>query len=84
MSIAAPGGTDDLGGGILSTVTSSRYEEFPGTSMASPIVAGAAALIKAENPNLLPRDIEKIITDGATKYKELSASLALVCKMEII
>ena len=75
VSIAAPGGTDDLGGGILSTVTSSRYEEFPGTSMASPIVAGAAALIKAENPNLLPRDIEKIITDSATKYKELGASV---------
>ena len=41
--------------------------------MASPIVAGAAALVKAVNPNLQPRDIENILSDSSDKYRELSA-----------
>ena len=73
VTIAAPGGSDGFGAGILSTVPTSSYKEMPGTSMASPIVAGAAALIKAENPNLTPADIESIITDSADKYREMSS-----------
>ena len=38
--------------------------------MASPIVAGAAALIKAENKDLSPADIEDILTGSADKYRE--------------
>jgi hypothetical protein len=41
--------------------------------MASPIVAGAAALIKAENPNFTPADIEAILTDSANKYRDMSS-----------
>lgn len=73
VTIAAPGGSSDLGAGILSTVPLASYEEMPGTSMASPIVAGAAALIKAENPNFTPADIESIITDSADKYRDMSS-----------
>ena len=73
VTIAAPGGSHDLGAGILSTVPRDMYEGMPGTSMASPIVAGAAALIKAENPNFTPADIESIITDSADKYREMSS-----------
>ena len=40
--------------------------------MASPIVAGAAALIKAVNPRLRPNDVENILTNSADKYRELS------------
>ena len=75
VTIAAPGGNLEVGGGILSTVTSNRYEEYPGTSMASPIVAGAAALIKAENPKFTPADIETILTNSATKHKTLNKNI---------
>ena len=72
VTIAAPGGDidEDEGAGILSTVPSSRYEASDGTSMASPVVAGAAALVKAENPSLSPQEIEDVLTISADKYKE--------------
>ena len=73
VTIAAPGGSNDEGTGILSTVPTGRYEGMPGTSMASPIVAGAAALIKAENPSFTPADIESIITNSADKYRDMSS-----------
>ena len=37
------------------------YKYVNGTSMASPLVAGIAALIKSENPNLKPREIKNYI-----------------------
>ena len=75
VTIAAPGGDSDetKGAGILSTVANSAYDDLSGTSMASPIVAGAAALIKAENQKFTPADIEDILTKSATKYRELNA-----------
>ena len=75
VTIAAPGGNSDgiAGSGILSTVTNSAYDDLSGTSMASPVVAGAAALIKAENENFTPADIEDILTQSAIKYREMNA-----------
>jgi len=72
VTIAAPGGNADgsVVGEIISTIPYSDYYGLSGTSMASPIVAGAAALIKAENKNLSPADIEDILTSSADKYRE--------------
>lgn len=72
ITIAAPGGESEISG-IYSTLPGSTYGPKSGTSMASPIVAGAAALIKAENQNFTPADIENILSRSAYKSRELSS-----------
>lgn len=54
------------GVGILSTTPNNTYSSFNGTSMATPHVAGVAALIESANPNLKPIDVENILTRTAT------------------
>ncbi|PGS49630.1 S8 family serine peptidase [Bacillus sp. AFS041924] len=41
------------------------YDNLSGTSMASPNVAGVAALLKQENPNLTPAQIKEILMNTA-------------------
>ncbi|EKQ50173.1 MULTISPECIES: S8 family peptidase [unclassified Clostridium] len=50
---------------ILSTVPGG-YEAWDGTSMAAPVVTGIAAMVKAEDPNLSPSQIEEVL-DSTTK-----------------
>src|SRR5689334_956195 len=59
VDLAAPGNN------ILSTTPANTYSFFSGTSMSSPQVAGAAALIWAQNPNLTVQQIKNILlTNG--------------------
>jgi subtilisin family serine protease len=51
IDISAPGVC------VLSTFRDSGYETFSGTSMSSPLVAGAAALYVATNPGSAPADV---------------------------
>lgn len=53
VDIAAPGAN------ILSTVPGSAYAEFGGTSMATPVVAGAAAILRSKEPSLTPPQIRE-------------------------
>ena len=53
VAVAAPG-VD-----ILSTWLGNSYEEKSGTSMATPVVAGVAALIVAENPRISVDQLKK-------------------------
>ncbi len=52
---------------INSTVPGSKYEEFDGTSMASPVVAGLAALILSYYPELSPVQLKDIIVQSVSK-----------------
>lgn len=52
---------------IYSTVPGSKYEEKQGTSMASPAVAGLAALLKSYFPNLSAKQIKNIILESTVK-----------------
>ena len=51
IDVSAPGS------GIYSTLYNNSYASFDGTSMASPIAAGAAALVKSVFPNYTPTQI---------------------------
>jgi subtilisin family serine protease len=58
VHLAAPGV------GILSTVLGG-YDSYDGTSMASPHVAGVAALVKSAYPDLHAQDLKDAILNGA-------------------
>jgi subtilisin family serine protease len=53
---------------IYSTVPGSKYEPNSGTSMASPVVAGVAALLLSYYPGLTPAQVKQIILDSARRY----------------
>jgi subtilisin family serine protease len=66
--------TVDLGApgvSILSTIPNNRYGSKSGTSMASPHVAGAAALVLAENPNLSVTELKKTLLDNTDSITSL-------------
>lgn len=57
--IAAPGVN------IYSTWLSGGYQTLSGTSMATPMVSGAVALIMSENPSLTPNQIRSVLFSTA-------------------
>lgn len=61
--ISAPGNN------IMSTVPGNKYEIMSGTSMATPVVTGIAALVKIANPKLTPAQIANILYATAGKKK---------------
>ena len=54
------------GMGIYSTTPGGQYETLSGTSMAAPVVAGVAAVLKSYFPKLTYSDIKRIIEQSAT------------------
>lgn len=59
VDVVAPG--ED----ILSTISNNRYEAWPGTSMASPHVAGVAAMLYSLDPTLTGPEVKRIIVETA-------------------
>ncbi len=53
---------------IYSTVPDNEYKNEQGTSMASPMVAGAAALLRSYYPDLTAKQVKEIIMDSVTPW----------------
>ncbi len=52
---------------IYSTTADNLYDSYPGTSMASPMVAGVAALLRSYYPELSAKQVKEIIMDSSIK-----------------
>ncbi len=71
------------GSEIYSTVPDGKYEYLQGTSMASPVVAGASAVLLAYMPNLKPEQIiESLVkttnTSANNGFENLSRSAGVI------
>lgn len=64
--IAAPGAD------ILSTIPGGGYDSYSGTSMASPFVAGAAALVAAEHPDIKVEELRAVLIESAEPVTDLA------------
>ena len=65
--LVAPGGDDNNSTGIISTVGSANNTEgMGGTSMAAPVVSGAAAFLWGVYPNLSAANVADILLETAT------------------
>ncbi len=51
---------------IYSTIPDNKYENLQGTSMASPVVAGVAALLRSQFPKLTAKQVKSILMDSVT------------------
>jgi subtilisin family serine protease len=63
------------GAEIYNTVPDDKYKELQGTSMASPMVAGVAALIKGYYPVLTMEEVRQIILDSADDFADTDQKL---------
>ena len=70
VHVAAPGAE------ILSTWLGGQYEEHSGTSMATPVVAGVAALVLSVEPNLSVAELRQRLIDSVDKLDALQGKVA--------
>lgn len=84
VHVAAPGG-DLITGDLYSTglgycfgpcsSNNKPYVGMSGTSMATPVVAGLAAVIKSANGSLTPKQIKDIIMQSGDKHESLTGNV---------
>lgn len=55
---------------IYSTTPFNEYENLQGTSMASPVVAGIAAVIRSYFPDLTAKQVKQVIMDSVVRKKQ--------------
>lgn len=61
---------------ILSTWLDHDFRDLSGTSMATPVVAGVAALVLAKNPDMSVADLRKRLLSSADKLPALKGKVA--------
>ncbi|MGR3981339.1 S8 family serine peptidase [Pseudoalteromonas sp. 1181_04] len=66
VDLAAPGSA------ILSTVPGNGYATYSGTSMATPHVAGVAALVLSLNPDLSTSELKQLLMDSGDDNAQLA------------
>jgi len=54
---------------IYSTIPEDNYKASSGTSMASPVVAGVAALLRSYFPELTAREIKEVLLQSSVSYE---------------
>lgn len=57
------------GSSIYSTIPEQKYAEHDGTSMAAPVVAGVAAILRSYFPELSASEVKDILLQTAVRYK---------------
>lgn len=77
VDIAAPGN------GIISCVVNGGYENWQGTSMASPLVAGTATLIWSLSPDLDVADAKRILFAGADVLPSLKNKVKSALRLNV-
>jgi thermitase len=73
VDLASPG--ED----IVSTLPENKYGKLSGTSMATPLVAGLAALLKSQDSTLTPRQLKAILQSTGT---EVEIETACKCRID--
>jgi subtilisin family serine protease len=53
---------------VYSTIPGNKYKASSGTSMASPVVAGVAALLRSYFPELSAKEIKEVLLESAVPY----------------
>jgi len=72
-----------VGEDVLSTVPGGRWEKMSGTSMATPTVAAAAALMFAENPNLTAAQVRDMLVKTVEVDPDLKGKVSTSGKLDI-
>ncbi|HLL00639.1 MAG TPA: S8 family serine peptidase [Myxococcaceae bacterium] len=72
-----------VGEDVLSTVPGGRWEKMSGTSMATPTVAAAAALMFAENPKLTAAQVRDMLVKTVEVDPDLKGKVSTSGKLDI-
>jgi subtilisin family serine protease len=86
VDLAAPGAAilSTVPGGTNPQQPTSGYASFNGTSMATPVVSGSAALLMAEFPQLTHLEIRKLLLNTADPVSSLSGKIATGGRLNLL